>query len=70
MIDLGTKVFYRSGAADGSVVSIAFVTAAADDVTVGLAVKPDQAAWFDRPSVKLLGSEELETECWSSWPFA
>lgn len=67
--ELGTKVFYRAGAADGSAVSMALVTSVADDITVGLAVKPDQASWFDRPAVKLLGNEELLAECWSSWPF-
>lgn len=70
MASIGDTVFYRAGAADGSVVSTAIVTATASDTVVGLAVKPDQAPWIDRPAVKLLGSEELDAECWSSWPFA
>jgi len=70
MADIGDRVYYRAGAADGSAVSMAFITAVADDVTVGLVIKPNQAPWIDRPAVKLLGNETLLAECWSPWPFA
>lgn len=69
MADLGDRVYYRAGAADGSTVSTAIVTAVTSDTVLGLAIKPDQAAWLDRPAVNLLGTQTLDSECWSPWPF-
>jgi hypothetical protein len=65
-IELGTKVFYRSAAADGSVISIALVTGWNGD-KAGLAVKPNQAAWFDAADVPQRGAEAEGEACWSAW---
>jgi hypothetical protein len=66
-IELGTKVFFRAAVADGSAISIAFVTAWNDGDRANLAVKPDQAAWFDVADVEQRGNEAVDAACWSAW---
>jgi hypothetical protein len=67
MIDLGTKVFFRAAQADGGAVSIALVTGWTSDTKANLAIKPDQAAWFDAVGVDQVGTEEPGAACWSAW---
>ncbi len=67
MIELGTKVFYRASQADGGAVSIAFITGWTEDGKANLAVKPDQAAWFDAAAVPQRGAESDGAACWSAW---
>jgi hypothetical protein len=67
MIELGTKVYYRASADDGAAISIAFVTGWQEGDKANLAVKPDQAAWFDAASVDQVGAEAEGAACWSAW---
>jgi hypothetical protein len=66
-MELGTKVFHRTAMADGAVISIALVTGIQSETKMNLAVKPDQAPWFDASGVDQRGTEIEGAACWAPW---